>query len=208
MWDNDIFASGDEHEENNVPNYDLFNKYVFHIYQQAETIEFAYSIDVSNWVILDHQYPTIDDPFKWRKKCFQNEYLEKPLKILMKTMFLIVTKKEEEILMTIIRLFIMPKKLKIDKFDECICEKKLDDDDIDVVKVIPSLVIGTNHSKVRCSLGKGYDKDHATCSCSVPHCKSGSLACTFNSYPPALRKPIISTGKKVNNNPETFPIGN
>ena len=77
MWDNDIFASGDEHEENNVPNYDLFNKYVFHIYQQAETIEFAYSIVVSKWVTLAYQYPIIDEFLKWRKKWFKNDYVEK-----------------------------------------------------------------------------------------------------------------------------------
>ena len=38
--------------------------------------------------------------------------------------------------------FYNKKKLKIDKLDEYIYEKKLGDDDIEVVKVVPSLVIG------------------------------------------------------------------
>ena len=113
-FDNDVFAYEDEHEDNNVPNYDMFNKHVFDIYQQVEKIEFAYLIVVSKWVTLDLQYPTIDEFLKWRKKWFQNECLENPLKITMKTIFLIVIKKEEEILMMAIHLFVIPKKLKID----------------------------------------------------------------------------------------------
>ena len=70
MLDNDIFTSDNEHEENNIPNYDRFNKHVFDIYQQVETIEFAHSIVVSEWVILAHQYPTIDEFLEWRKKWF------------------------------------------------------------------------------------------------------------------------------------------
>ena len=34
-FDNDVFAYEDEHEDNNVPNYDMFNKHVFDIYQQV-----------------------------------------------------------------------------------------------------------------------------------------------------------------------------
>ena len=67
---NDIFTSDNEHEENNIPNYDRFNKHVFDIYQQVETIEFAHSIVNSEWVILAHQYPTIDEFLEWRKKWF------------------------------------------------------------------------------------------------------------------------------------------
>ena len=44
MIKDDIFASDEEHEIKNIPNYDLFNKHVFDIYQQVETIEFAYTI--------------------------------------------------------------------------------------------------------------------------------------------------------------------
>ena len=33
MFDTDVFASDDEYEGNNVPNYDLFNKHVFDIFQ-------------------------------------------------------------------------------------------------------------------------------------------------------------------------------
>ena len=61
MLDNDIVASDDEHEEHNVLNYDIFNKDVFHVYQQVETIEISYSIVVSKRVTLAHQYPTIDE---------------------------------------------------------------------------------------------------------------------------------------------------
>ena len=68
ILDNNIFSSDDGHEENDVPNYDLFNKHVFDFYQQVETIEFVYSIVVSNWITLAHQYPTIDEFLKWRKK--------------------------------------------------------------------------------------------------------------------------------------------
>ena len=59
MFDTDVFASDDKYEGNNVPNYDLFNKHVFDIFQQVETIEFAYTIVVSKWVVLAHQYPSI-----------------------------------------------------------------------------------------------------------------------------------------------------
>ena len=33
MFDTDVFASDDEYEGNNVPNYYLFNKHVFDIFQ-------------------------------------------------------------------------------------------------------------------------------------------------------------------------------
>ena len=35
MFDTNVFASDDEYEGNNVPNYDLFNKHVFDIFQQV-----------------------------------------------------------------------------------------------------------------------------------------------------------------------------
>ena len=41
MIEYDIFASDNEYEINNVPNYDLFNKHDFDIFQQVEIIEFA-----------------------------------------------------------------------------------------------------------------------------------------------------------------------
>ena len=45
-------------------------------------------------------------------------------------------KKEEEILMMTILIFVIPKKLKIDKMDKSICEKKLGDDEKKTVKLI------------------------------------------------------------------------
>ena len=44
MIKDDFSTSDEDHEINNVPNYNLFNKYVFDIYQQVERIEFAYTI--------------------------------------------------------------------------------------------------------------------------------------------------------------------
>ena len=44
IFESDIFSSDEEHDDNNVPYYDLFNKHVFDIFQQVETIEFVYSI--------------------------------------------------------------------------------------------------------------------------------------------------------------------
>ena len=38
MIEDDIFASDEEYETNNVPNYDLFNKHDFDVFQQVETI--------------------------------------------------------------------------------------------------------------------------------------------------------------------------
>ena len=43
MFDSDVFASDDEYEGNNVPNCDIFNKHVFDIFQQVETIVFTYT---------------------------------------------------------------------------------------------------------------------------------------------------------------------
>ena len=68
MFENDVFFSYEEHDDNNVPNYDLFNKHDFDIFQQVETNEFAYSIVVSKWVTLDHQYSTIDEYLTLSKK--------------------------------------------------------------------------------------------------------------------------------------------
>ena len=76
MFDTDVFVSDDEYEGNNVPNYDIFNKHVFDIFQQVETIQFAYTIVVSKWTVLGHQYPLIDEYFIWQKKWFKDDYLE------------------------------------------------------------------------------------------------------------------------------------
>lgn len=111
-----------------------------------ETIEFAYSIVVSKWVTLSHQYPTIDEFLKRRKKWFKNDYLEKPLKISMKIIFLVVIKKRRRNLNDDNLAFHLPKKqLRIDKVDDSVCENKFCDDDMEVVKIVPSLVIGKHH---------------------------------------------------------------
>ena len=47
MFDTEVFASDDEYADNNVPSYDLFNKHIFDIFQQIDTIEFAYTIVLS-----------------------------------------------------------------------------------------------------------------------------------------------------------------
>ena len=143
MFDNDIFASDDKHEDNNVPNYGIFNKHVFDIYQQVETIEFAYPIViVSKWVTLNHQHPTIDKLLKWRKKWFQNKYLENPIEDINEDNHLDRDKERRRNLNDDNPSFYHTKKLKINKLDESIYERKLGDDDIEVVKVVPSLVIG------------------------------------------------------------------
>ena len=77
MFDSEVFASDDEYEDNNVPNYDIFNKHVFDIFQQVDTIEFAYTIVVSKWNVLGYHFPTIAEYLFWRKKWFKDEYLEK-----------------------------------------------------------------------------------------------------------------------------------
>ena len=89
--------------------------------------------------------------------------------------------------------------------DKSICEKKLGDDDIEVLKIVPSPVSVKNHVRVRCNLGKEHDRYRSTCPCPISHCKSGSLARIFNSYYPDLKKSILSTGKKVNSNPSKVP---
>ena len=79
MLDTEVFASDDLYEDNDVPNCDLFKTNVFDIFQQVNTIEFAYTIVVSNWNVLGHQYPTIAEYLFWRKKWFKDEYLEKTI---------------------------------------------------------------------------------------------------------------------------------
>ena len=63
-----------------------------------------------------------------------------------------------------------------------------------IVKVVPSLVIGKNHARIRCSLGKGHNIDNTNCPCPVPYCSSDSLASTFNAYPADLKHAILCTG--------------
>ena len=67
-----------------------------------------------------------------------------------------------------------------------------------IVKVVPSLVIGKNHARIRCSLGKGHNIDNTNCPCPIPHCSSGSLASTFNAYPADLKNAILFTGIDLN----------
>ena len=47
MYNTEVFASDDEYVDNNIPSYDLFNKHVFDIFQQIDTIEFADTIVLS-----------------------------------------------------------------------------------------------------------------------------------------------------------------
>ena len=68
MFDSDVFASDDEYEDINVPNYELFNKHFFDIFQQVETLEFAYTVVVSKWNVLGYHFTTITDYLVWRKK--------------------------------------------------------------------------------------------------------------------------------------------
>ena len=75
-----------------------------------------------------------------------------------------------------------------------ISEKVIGDDEIVIVKVVPSLVIGKNHARVRCRLDKRHHIDNFNCPCPVPNYTSGSLANTFNAYPLDLREVILSTG--------------
>ena len=72
-----------------------------------------------------------------------------------------------------------------------ILETKIGDDEIEIVEVVPSLDIGGNHARVRCSLGKEHHIDNSNCPCPVPNCTSGSLASTFNAYPLELRETIF-----------------
>ena len=109
MFDNDVFASDDEYEGNNVPNYDLFNKHVFDIFQQVEIIERAYSIVVSKWVVLAHQYPSINEYLNQRKKWFKNRYLEKTVDDINDDNLFDSNKKGEETSMMIWCLFLYKK---------------------------------------------------------------------------------------------------
>ena len=68
-----------KYEDNNVPDYDLFNKHVFDIFQQVETNEFAYTIVVSKWNVLGYHFLTIAEYLFWRKKWFKDEYLGKTI---------------------------------------------------------------------------------------------------------------------------------
>ena len=67
-----------------------------------------------------------------------------------------------------------------------------------IVKVVPSLVIGKHHARIRCSLGKGHNIENTNCPCPVPYCSSGSLASTFNAYPADLKQAILCTGIDLN----------
>ena len=86
------------------------------------------------------------------------------------------------------------KKLKVDNENESTNKKVIGNDKIVIVKVVPSLVIGKNHARVRCSLGKGHHIDNTNCPCPVPNSLSRSLACTFNAYPADLKHAILYTG--------------
>ena len=68
------------------------------------------------------------------------------------------------------------------------------EDEIKIVKIVPSLIIGKNHARDRFSLGKGHHIDNTNCPCPVPYCSSGSLASTFNAYPADLKHAILCTG--------------
>ena len=68
------------------------------------------------------------------------------------------------------------------------------EDEIKIVKIVPSLIIGKKYARVRCSLGKGHHIDNTNYPCPVPYCSSGSLASTFNAYPADLKHAILCTG--------------
>ena len=89
--------------------------------------------------------------------------------------------------------------MKIDHVNESICGKVIGDDEIEVVKVVLSLLIGEIHSMVRCSLGKGYHINNSNCPCPVPNCTSRYLESTFNCYSLDLRETILTTGKDAKN---------
>ena len=77
IFHDDIFYSSDKYEINNVPNYDLFNKYVFDIFKEVEIIGFTYSIIASKWVVCEYQQSSIEHYLKWRKDWFEDTYLDK-----------------------------------------------------------------------------------------------------------------------------------
>ena len=85
-------------------------------------------------------------------------------------------------------------KLKIDNENESISETLIGDDEIEVVKAVPSLMIGKNHARIRCSLGKEHHIDNSNSQYPVPNYTTGSLASTFNCYLLDLREKILSTG--------------
>ena len=66
-----------------------------------------------------------------------------------------------------------------------------------IVKVVPSLVIDKNRTRRICSHGKRHATDPTNCHCIISYCKSGYLACTFNTYPEDFIKYIPLTGKKL-----------
>ena len=60
----------------NVPNYDLFNMYVFIIFKEVETIKFVYSIVAFKWFVCEYQYTSIEDYLRWIKYWFEGTYLD------------------------------------------------------------------------------------------------------------------------------------
>ena len=110
MLDTEVFASDDLYEDNDVPNCDLFKTNVFDIFQQVNTIEFAYTIVVSKWNALGRQYPSIDEYFFGERHGLKMIILKIQLMRLMKIIFSTVTKKEEEILMRTMFLFFTTRK--------------------------------------------------------------------------------------------------
>ena len=96
IFDTEVFAFDDEYEDNNVPNYDIFNKHVFDIFQQVDTIEFAYTIVVLKWNVLGHQYLSIDEYFFGERNGLKMIILKRQLMILMKIVFSTVTKKKKK----------------------------------------------------------------------------------------------------------------
>ena len=77
MFQDDIFCTDDEYEHNNVPNYYLFNKCVFNIFKEVEIMEYAYTIVASKWVVVNYQFPTIDEYLECRSKWLTDTYLDK-----------------------------------------------------------------------------------------------------------------------------------
>ena len=63
------------------------------------------------------------------------------------------------------------------------CDKESSENEGQIVKVVPSMVVGENHVRTIYVYGKGYLNDSTTYPCSVPYCKSGILAFTYNRYP-------------------------
>ena len=118
----------------------------------------------------------------------------------MKVTFSTVTKRRRRNLNAGNVFFHNKEKLIVDKENEIISEKVIEDDEIIIVKVVPSLVIKNKHARVRCSLGKGHHIDNYNCPCPVLNCTSGSLVSTFNAYPLDLREVILCTGIDLKKN--------